>query len=594
MRQDNTGIASSAYFRATRFFLLLSFITGPVFPQFFSGSYQLQGVKIKYYDVVRDTTGSLAASDSAASYSINLSWTPPGVAIPMFTLPLEEFQPGDTVAATSSPDALMVPAGLAFAGINLSLTLDDVAGTMTIPAGGSGPSTYPTLATENCSTSQVLAQVSESATITSSAVPVIDPDARTVTWGLGIVESGVFPWIDTADVAQEDPSAYHDSVSWGMITAHYTNANMDMIDTLIVQWRAIDGDDAHIGIDENYVGDPKPLDRMLGVATVPGNTAVVAALALLNPDKNLNVGTSPIFIDPEIAAAMGLEASTAEANFGYLFDPAGDDEDLFSGDEPLQFTGYYFTYNFMVASGVFMDTLQNRMELLITYFVGQQLDIPTATVAGADSAADEAAQAALVAIGANAILAAGIGATIGAVVGDLVTIAGSPDTLEVAGQAILVQTLGAALQGGFNPDDSGHDFDGTNGRLIFEVDNVCIPEQQRQEVYAVFVNQELLNVKPDGPMVPTEFAVYVNYPNPFNPNTMITFDLPARLNTEVTVWNLLGQKVRTLHSGELRAGQHTLSFNGRDENGLPLPSGIYFYRVKAGHFVSTRKMMLLK
>ncbi|MEE9161778.1 MAG: T9SS type A sorting domain-containing protein, partial [Candidatus Neomarinimicrobiota bacterium] len=282
--------------------------------------------------------------------------------------------------------------------------------------------------------------------------------------------------------------------------------------------------------------------------------------------------------------------------WGSLFDPEGDDEIPLNGDEGLQITGYYYTHNFMTAMATFQTVLQTNIEALIGYYFGLLGDLGVATVAGADSAADEATQAALVAIGATPTLAAGIGALIGAAVGDLVTVAGDPDTLEVAGEALLVQVLGMALAGGFDPDDSDHDYNPTdgNGRLLFEVDNNCIPTQQTREVYGLFVNVETLGIDSDVSTLPDVFAVHGNYPNPFNPTTEITFDLPAQLATEVTVWNLLGQRVQTAHAGVLPAGTHSVTFSGRDATGESLPSGVYFYRVEAGQYISTRKMMLLK
>ncbi len=91
------------------------------------------------------------------------------------------------------------------------------------------------------------------------------------------------------------------------------------------------------------------------------------------------------------------------------------------------------------------------------------------------------------------------------------------------------------------------------------------------------------------PTLPTTMALYQNYPNPFNPATTIRFDLPARSAVRVDVFNILGQKVATAVDREMRAGRHEVEFNGSK-----FASGIYFYRLKAGESIQTRKMMLIK
>jgi len=94
--------------------------------------------------------------------------------------------------------------------------------------------------------------------------------------------------------------------------------------------------------------------------------------------------------------------------------------------------------------------------------------------------------------------------------------------------------------------------------------------------------------------LPTEFALAQNYPNPFNPTTEINFDLPKNAHVELNVFNILGQSVTTLVSGEMPAGSHQVSWNGTDSDGGSVASGIYFYRISAGDYSSSKKMMLLK
>ncbi|MEX0720985.1 MAG: T9SS type A sorting domain-containing protein [Balneolaceae bacterium] len=88
---------------------------------------------------------------------------------------------------------------------------------------------------------------------------------------------------------------------------------------------------------------------------------------------------------------------------------------------------------------------------------------------------------------------------------------------------------------------------------------------------------------------PVEYSLHQNYPNPFNPSTQIAFSLPIRSQVLLNVYNLLGQHIAQLANESYSAGQHAINF---DASGLS--SGIYIYRLEAGSFVQTRKMMLMK
>ncbi|MCK4573237.1 MAG: T9SS type A sorting domain-containing protein, partial [candidate division Zixibacteria bacterium] len=85
-----------------------------------------------------------------------------------------------------------------------------------------------------------------------------------------------------------------------------------------------------------------------------------------------------------------------------------------------------------------------------------------------------------------------------------------------------------------------------------------------------------------------------NYPNPFNPDTRIDFDLPQSSRVALAVFNVLGRKVKTLINEQMPAGTHTVVWDGREDNGNPVASGVYLYRLETGSSVFTRKMMLLK
>ena len=89
--------------------------------------------------------------------------------------------------------------------------------------------------------------------------------------------------------------------------------------------------------------------------------------------------------------------------------------------------------------------------------------------------------------------------------------------------------------------------------------------------------------------VPAEFALVQNFPNPFNPVTTITYSLPLKTQVELVIYNTLGESVMQLVNEEKEAGKYSVKFDATN-----LPSGIYFYKLQAGSFVETKKMVLMK
>ena len=96
--------------------------------------------------------------------------------------------------------------------------------------------------------------------------------------------------------------------------------------------------------------------------------------------------------------------------------------------------------------------------------------------------------------------------------------------------------------------------------------------------------------------IPISQIQITNYPNPFNPTTTISFSIPKESKIEIAIYNLKGQKVKQLVSDirQLPEGEHSVVWDGRDEDNLPVGSGIYFYKLKAGDFQKVRKMILMK
>ncbi len=98
----------------------------------------------------------------------------------------------------------------------------------------------------------------------------------------------------------------------------------------------------------------------------------------------------------------------------------------------------------------------------------------------------------------------------------------------------------------------------------------------------------------DTPDVPEATKLGNAYPNPFNPETNIDFSVSENSNVNLSIYNVLGQKVRTFYNREMKAGNYSVTWRGLDENNLKCSSGIYFYILKTNNYKSIKKMLLLK
>jgi len=94
--------------------------------------------------------------------------------------------------------------------------------------------------------------------------------------------------------------------------------------------------------------------------------------------------------------------------------------------------------------------------------------------------------------------------------------------------------------------------------------------------------------------IPEKTQLLSNYPNPFNPSTTISFDLSADGNVVIDIFNIRGQKVKTLVNEHFNAGTHNVVWNGFDDNGRNVSSGVYFFKMQTEGFTSTRRMVMMK
>ena len=109
-----------------------------------------------------------------------------------------------------------------------------------------------------------------------------------------------------------------------------------------------------------------------------------------------------------------------------------------------------------------------------------------------------------------------------------------------------------------------------------------------------WMSAHFLNTDDGKSTVPQKFSLKQNYPNPFNPTTDISFSLDQASDVNLTIFNLLGQKVRTLVNGTKNAGIHTMTWNGQDDMGNAVAAGVYLYQLTNGSKTMTKKMALMK
>jgi len=127
-------------------------------------------------------------------------------------------------------------------------------------------------------------------------------------------------------------------------------------------------------------------------------------------------------------------------------------------------------------------------------------------------------------------------------------------------------------------DNSGNVYVAGNSRFFY-----------RRAYTIIKYSQDLVSVEGEDTGLPTKYTLLQNYPNPFNPSTTIEYTLQHSGEVSLIIYNLLGEEVTRLVSGEPGAGYHKVDWNASN-----LSSGMYFYRLQAGDFVQTKKMVLLK
>jgi hypothetical protein len=113
-------------------------------------------------------------------------------------------------------------------------------------------------------------------------------------------------------------------------------------------------------------------------------------------------------------------------------------------------------------------------------------------------------------------------------------------------------------------------------------------------VTGFFIVQDPLGAVTQEAGTPGTFALGQNYPNPFNPTTNIHFDLASGENTRLEVIDVMGRVIATLVNDKMAAGSYSATWDGKDQNGTEVGSGVYFYRLSAGNFVEMKQMTMMK
>ena len=133
------------------------------------------------------------------------------------------------------------------------------------------------------------------------------------------------------------------------------------------------------------------------------------------------------------------------------------------------------------------------------------------------------------------------------------------------------------------------------GGLVDTARNEVTAEISQLGTFALFTTKSPVGVEDEQESeLPYRFELSQNYPNPFNPVTTIEYGIPTRSQVTIEIFNVLGQRVRTLVNGTQSAGSYRVEWAGTDDAGQSVPTGVYLYRFQAGDVVQTKKMLLIK
>ena len=610
--------------------------------QSIEGNFELDSLVVQYTIVARDieqvgNDGNVHVTTydaEKASYDLTVGWPIAGDE-GIFDFSLPYFDIGDTMRVVNVP----LGSAAALAAYGLGLNVDFTDGAYTVNEG----SVYPTTDTEDCVTSQVFLPIQDQGVWDNGGHDPILLPGNKVKWGWAIIESGIFanfkaPNMNT-DVYGVDYGAGTDMESWGYFQANYTDDTYSTVDGLNIGWEAHDGVEADLGVvsdgDPYYVqaeADLGLMNGMFGVSTAPVDSVTIPAVAAQAAAAGITINV-PTENTPFAAGATGIDLDgdgtldgATTNDFFYIFDPSGSilgggDGVLFSGDEGLQYTGYYATWNTLITLNGITDGVQAaalggalanptapNIPMIVDSVLAYTLyywDMSEATIAAVEAAG--VASAAVTQVG--TWLAGGMGledvgnALLPYILGNVTglqaqaTAAGTPLTYE-NGDPVIV-------------DDSGHDLDTNDfqwenayyygelwnnkgGRIFVQSYANCFPAKWTQRVDSHWSYMGALSTVDDNNITVDRFELKGNYPNPFNPTTKIRFTNDRSSNVKVTVYALNGEKVATIMNRNVNAGAYDVSWNGKNSNGSIVPTGMYLYDIESDGRRLQGKMLFLK
>ena len=619
-------------------FLAISIYTSNLPAQSIDGNYELDSLHVLYIIEARDMvqTGNdgnqytTTYDDSAASYDVTIGW-PNASDTSLFDFSLPYFSIGDTMGVFDVP--LGSPAALAAFGLGLNTDFSDD-GSYVINEG----SVYPTTNTQDCVTSQVFLPIQDAGTWTDGGYdPLVT--GNSVAYGWGIIQSGVFATFNAPDMVNHvhgtDYGVGTAMPNWGYITVNYTDNTYTTPDGLNIGWEAHDGVEANIGVVSD--GDPffvqaeadlGLVNGMLGRSAIPVDSVTIGAVAQQAAAAGITINI-PTENPPYMAGGTGLDLDgdgtldgATSSEWFYVFDPVGDllgggDGVPFSGDEGLQFTGYYATWNVLI-------TMNGIGDGVAAAVAGGAID-PTTGAPNIPMIVDSVLSYTLYYwdmsdATVDAVVAAGIPAAATQQVTDWLT---AGYTLEQVGSSLLPYILGAvtnaqvALGGALTyadgsqvvVDDSGHDlslddfqweytdyglWNNRGGRLWVQSYANCFPATWSQYVNSHWTYMGALSTVDNDNITANKFELKGNYPNPFNPTTKIRFTNDRASNVKVTVYSLKGEKVATIMNKQVNSGTYDVSWNGKNTSGKVVPTGMYLYDIESDGRRLQGKMLFLK
>ena len=619
-------------------FLAISIYTSNLPAQSIDGNYELDSLHVLYIIEARDVvqTGNdgnqytTTYDDSAASYDVTIGW-PNASDTSLFDFSLPYFSIGDTMGVFDVP--LGSPAALAAFGLGLNTDFSDD-GSYVINEG----SVYPTTNTQDCVTSQVFLPIQDAGTWTDGGYdPLVT--GNSVAYGWGIIQSGVFATFNAPDMVNHvhgtDYGVGTAMPNWGYITVNYTDNTYTTPDGLNIGWEAHDGVEANIGVVSD--GDPffvqaeadlGLVNGMLGRSAIPVDSVTIGAVAQQAAAAGITINI-PTENPPYMAGGEGIDLDgdgtldgATSSEWFYVFDPVGDllgggDGVPFSGDEGLQFTGYYATWNVLI-------TMNGIGDGVAAAVAGGAID-PTTGAPNIPMIVDSVLSYTLLYwdmsdATIDAVVAAGIPAAATQQVTDWLT---AGYTLEQVGSSLLPYILGAvtnaqvALGGALTyadgsqvvVDDSGHDlslddfqweytdyglWNNRGGRLWVQSYANCFPATWSQYVNSHWTYMGALSTVDNDNITANKFELKGNYPNPFNPTTKIRFTNDRASNVKVTVYSLKGEKVATIMNKQVNSGTYDVSWNGKNTSGKVVPTGMYLYDIESDGRRLQGKMLFLK